>query len=141
MQKARMPSWQLADADEIAAASKYTFYKPSREIIGRVAPRQHVKIIFRFVSDDPDAPAAERMWVIVDAGDGQGGFRGRLDNVPKFIRDLKIGDTLEFASPHIINTEHDETDNLVERYLTRCFVTRRVLDEGRRVGYLYREEP
>ncbi len=136
-----MPSWRLADADAIAAEHKYTFYKPSLAVIDRVVPGEIVKLIFRFDSDDPEAPAAERMWVIVDEVRGAGRFRGRLDNEPRYIRDLKLGDPVEFEACHVISTEHDDPDNIVERYIKRCFVTKRVLNEGKRVGYLYREEP
>lgn len=136
-----MPSWYLANADEIAAEHKYTFYKPSREIIKQVAPGEVVKLIFRFDSADPEAPAAERMWVIVDEIREDGYFKGRLNNTPKYIQDLNLDDPIEFEACHIINTAHDDDNNLVERYMQRCFVTRRVLYEGYKVGYLYREEP
>lgn len=140
-QKLRMPSWYLEDADPIAADNPYTFYKPSRECIARVRPGEVVKLIFCFRSDDPDAPSAERMWVLVDELLPDGGFRGRLDNVPLRIADLKLGDPVCFHARHVISTEHDEADNLVARYSRRCFVTHRVLNDGQRVGYLYREEP
>lgn len=136
-----MPSWFLDDVDEIAAENPYTFYKPSREVIRKVAPGALVKLVFRFESDDPAAPAAERMWVLVEEVTAAGSFKGRLDNKPRFIADIKIGDPVEFAACHIINTEHDDPDNLVERHIKRCFVTKRVLDDGELVGYLYREEP
>lgn len=136
-----MPSWFLEDADLIAVENPYTFYKPSRGVIHKVAPGEVVKLIFRFESDDPTAPAAERMWVLVDEVTPTGSFRGRLDNEPRYIADIKAGDPVDFMACHIINTEHDDPDNLVERYIKRCFVTSRVLDEGEPVGYLYREEP
>jgi hypothetical protein len=136
-----MPSWHLDDADRIAAQNKYTFYKPSREIVEQVKPGEVVKLIFRFECEDPEAPAAERMWVLIDEVLGKGRFRGRLNNEPRHIRDLKLDDPVEFEACHIINTEHDDDDNIVERYIKRCFVTKRVLDEGCKVGYLYREAP
>lgn len=136
-----MPTWHLANADDLSAESKYTFYKPSREIIEQVAPGEVVKLIFRFESEDPEAPAAERMWVLVDEVQNDGHFRGRLNNEPKYIQDLKLDDPVEFDACHIINTEHEDDDNIVERYIKRCFVTKRVLYEGYRVGYLYREDP
>ena len=136
-----MPSWHLINADPIAAENKYTFYKPPPEIISRVAPGETVKLIFGFESDDPSAPRAERMWVVVDEVKGSGHFKGRLDNEPKYIQDLKHDDPVEFEACHIINTEHDDDNNVVERYIKRCFVTKRVLNEGYKVGYLYREEP
>jgi hypothetical protein len=136
-----MRSWSLANADTIASENKYTFYKPSPRIIDKIAPGEVVKLIFRFESNDPEAPAAERMWVLVDEVRMQGQFRGRLNNEPKHIKDLKLDDLVEFEACHIIDTEHDDHDNIVERYIKRCFVTERVLNEGERVGYLYREEP
>lgn len=136
-----MPSWHLADADELARQHSYTFYKPSAENIAKIAVGETVKLIFRFESDDPQAPAAERMWVLVDEIGVDGRFKGRLDNDPAHIKDLKAGDSIEFKACNIINTEHNEPDNIVERYIKRCFVTNRVLHDGVPTGYLYREEP
>jgi hypothetical protein len=136
-----MPSWTLDDADEIAAAHKYTFFKSPPEAIALVRPGEVVKLIFVFDSDDPEAPRAERMWVLVDRIEAGGRFVGRLNNQPAWIRDLKPDDEVVFEARHIINTEHDSNDNLVERYIKRCFVTQRILSDGAKVGYLYREEP
>lgn len=136
-----MSSWRLVNADVIAAENKYTFYKPSREVIAKVVAGEVVKLIFQFDSDDHDAPAAERMWVLVDEVKGEGQFKGRLNNEPMYIKDIKLDDPVDFDASHIINTEHDDDNNIVERYIKRCFVTKRVLNEGQRVGYLYREEP
>lgn len=136
-----MASWRLIDADPIAAANPYTFYKPSPELISRVRPGEVVKLIFDFDCDDPEAPGAERMWVVVEAVLGEGRFRGRLDNEPAWIEDLKAGDPISFEARHVINTEHDDDDNLVERFIKRCYVTNRVLRDGKLVGYLYREAP
>jgi hypothetical protein len=136
-----MPSWRLDDADEIASANKYTFFKSTPEAIALVLPGEVVKLIFVFDSDDPDAPRAERMWVLVDKIEDGGRFLGRLDNDPAWIQDLKHGDQVAFEARHIINTQHDSDDNIVERYIKRCFVTQRILRDGARVSYLYREEP
>jgi hypothetical protein len=136
-----MPTWQLENADEIADQHRYTFYKPSIDVIRKVAVGENVKLIFQFESTDPDAPRAERMWVIVDEILPSGIFKGRLDNQPKYITDLQPDDPVEFRSCHIINTEHDDNDNLVERYIKRCYVTNRVLRDGAKAGYLYREAP
>lgn len=134
-------SWSLVDADELANQHKYTFYKTPRRLIDKVMVGESVKLIFQFESDEPDAPSAERMWVLVNKVEQNGTFNGKLDNDPKYIQDLKAGDPICFSACHIINTEHDDDDNLVERYMKRCFVTNRVLNDGVRAGYLYREEP
>ena len=136
-----MPSWHLQDADELAVANKYPFFKSTRESIAKVRPGETVKLIFGFDSDPPGTRDAERMWVIVDTIEPAGRFTGRLGNDPAWITDLKAGDTLAFAACHVINTEHDDRDNLVARYIKRCFVTNRILRDGQRVGHLYREAP
>ena len=136
-----MPTWTLENADDVAAHNKYTFFKSPREAIAPVRPGDIVKLIFVFESSDPEAPRAERMWVIVDRIDGDGRFFGRLDNQPRWIEDLKPGDDVAFDARHIINTQYDSDDNLVERYIKRCYVTQRVLRDGAKVGYLYREAP
>ena len=136
-----MASWTLRDSSETAREFKYTFYKPSELEISQVNSGENVKLIFDFVSDDPDAPEAERMWVIVDQIGQDGTFVGSLDNTPRWIKDLQPGDTIEFDSRHIINTEHDDPDNIVNRYRPRCFVTNRILRDSQPIGYLYREEP
>lgn len=136
-----MPSWTLEDADDIAAENKYTFFKSPRDAIALVRPGEIVKLIFSFDSDDPEAPSGERMWVIVDRIESHERFAGRLDNQPRWIKDLALGDEITFEARHIINTEHDSDDNLVEKYIKRCFVTQRILRDGAKVGYLYREDP
>lgn len=136
-----MASWTLRDSSETARQFKYTFYKPSESEIALIKPGENVKLVFDFISDDPDAPQAERMWVVVDHICADGSFVGSLDNVPRWIKDLEPGDTIEFDSRHIINTEHDDPDNLVNRYRSRCFVTNRILRDGQPIGYLYRENP
>ena len=136
-----MATWSLADADAIAEANKYTFYKPSRDVIAKVKPGETVKLIFEFESEKTDAPSAERMWVLVDSIGSDGVFLGRLDNQPAWITNLAPGDPVRFSASHIINTEHDDKDNFVDAYSKRCFVTNRVLRDGIPVGYLYREDP
>ena len=136
-----MPSWHLADAAELAARHPYTFYKSSPEAIAQVRPGEVVKLIFAFHSDDPQAPGAERMWVLVDTVEPNGHFTGKLDNMPGYIADLHAQDPIAFDARHIINTQHDDDDNLVNRYAGLCFVTKKVLEDGAPVGYLYREEP
>lgn len=136
-----MPSWTLDNADDVAARNKYTFFKSPRETIALVQPGDVVKLIFVFESSDPEAPRAERMWVRVDRIDADGRFFGRLNNQPRWIKDLQLGDDVAFDARHIINTQYDSDDNLVERYIKRCYVTQRILRDGAKVGYLYREAP
>ena len=133
-------SWELREAQSGVLVGPYTFYCPSNAIIHRVAIGEHVKLIFALKNPLADEPDAERMWVEVKSRDTKGNFTGYLDNSPIYIKDLTEGEQIEFRDVHIINTEHSE-ENIVDRYTARCFVSRRILYEGERVGYLYREEP
>ncbi len=134
-------TWWLEDAEATARAHPYTFYKPAAERVAQLKPGNLAKVIFGFDTDDPAAPRAERMWLIIESVQ-DGRFVGKLDNDPIYIGDLNPGDLVEFEARHIIDTDlPGKEDNLVERYLKRCFVSHRVLYDGQKVGYLYREEP
>jgi hypothetical protein len=134
-------SWRLEDAALIAKANPYTFYKPSPQAIALLRRGNLVKLIFAFDSDDPKAPAAERMWVDIDQIDGDR-FSGTLDNEPLHIRDLTPGCRIDFEGRHIIQTDIDDpVPDPTRPYWARCFVTNRVLKDGRPVGYFYREMP
>jgi hypothetical protein len=135
----RKQSWQLEDAAVIAAANPYTFYKPSSEAISLLRPGNLVKLIFAFQSDDPKVPRAERMWVQIERVE-RGLFAGKLDNDPRYIQDLKCGDDVEFEARHVIQTDIDDpVPDPTKPYWPRCFVSHRVINDGVRVGYLYRE--
>jgi len=134
-------SWQLENAQKIADEFPYTFYKPSPQVIAQLEPGNQAKLIFRFDSDDADAPQAERMWVEITEVSGDG-FAGYLDNDPAYIKDLKYRDPLQFKECHIIDTDLDDpVTSITEKYIKRCFVTNNILYEGESVGYLYREAP
>lgn len=134
-------SWKLEDAQEISGKYPYTFYKPSSEVVSQLKAGNQAKLIFKFESDEPEAPRAERMWVkITEVKDGE--FSGYLDSDPAHIKDLRHKDPIEFSECHIIDTDLDDpVPSITERYIKRCFVTHSILYEGRPIGYLYREEP
>lgn len=140
-----MANWTIRDSSEIARKFKYTFFKPSDADISRVKPGENVKLVFEHDPIDPQVPQAERMWVLVEQIRPDGTFVGSLNNEPCYIKDLRHGDGIEFDARHIVNTEHDDSDNpasrLIERYKKRCIVTSRILYDGEPIGYLYREEP
>jgi len=133
-------SWKLADAQKIADEFPYTFYKPSKEVVSQLKVGNQAKLIFEFESDELEAPSAERMWVEITCIK-KGVFSGYLDNDPQYIRDLKHKDPIEFSDHHIIDTDlKDPVVSIADKYIKRCFVTHNILYEGRKVGYLYREE-
>jgi len=134
-------SWWLTDAARLADKHPYTFHKPSSEAVALLQASDEAKLIFRFDSDDPESPNAERMWVEIKQVSGNG-FKGVLDNDPVYIKDLSCGDPIEFEERHIIQISIDDpVPSKTDKFLPRCFVTRRILHDGCKIGYLYREEP
>ena len=104
-------------------------------------PGDQAKLIFRFESDDPDAPNAERMWVEIKSTSGTR-FDGVLDNDPVYIEDIECGEPISFEEKHIIQVSIDDpVPSEVEKYIARCYVSHRILHDGNGVGYFYREEP
>lgn len=136
------PSWWLTNAEESQRNAPYTFYRPSAETIGKLRVGNQVKLIFEFDNPDPEGQySAERMWVTITAIDG-GRFKGELDNEPYELKALKYGDPVEFEACNIISTDVADPESPdADRFFARCFVTRKVLYDGEKVGYLYREDP
>lgn len=134
--------WRLADTQVLADQYPYTFHKPSPEAIARLRVGDLVKLMFEFDSEDPRAPAAERMWVLITDIHDDHRFRGSLENIPLYIKDLCAHDPVRFESRHIMGVQiPDPVPSLADKYLPRCFVTRKVLHDGEPVGWLYREVP
>lgn len=136
-------SWRLEDAAALAQRYKYTFFKPSAEEIALLKPGNEVKLIFSFDNPDPKGPRAERMWVKIVRIEPGGHFTGTLDNDPNYIKDLKYQDLVEFEEKHIISTNLDfeeAEENIVEKYIHRCIVSHRVLYQGEKIRFMYRQE-
>lgn len=134
-------SWWLDDGQKLVDEYPYTFHKPSSEAVQMLKPKDEVKLIFRFDSEDPEAPNAERMWVELTEIDGQK-FEGVLDNDPAYIKDLQCGDPLSFKEKHIIQVSIDDpVPSRTDKYLPRCLVSQRIMRDGQKIGWLYREEP
>lgn len=139
-----MASWQLQDPAEQRQNAKYTFAFPSQMELDKVAAGVTVKLIFQLKNPGENVPEAERMWVDVVSRNEDGTLTGTLDNDPRCIDDLKHKDVVTFELKHIIATNlpvQPDDDCMVEKYFSRCFVTRRVLYDEQKVTSLYREEP
>ena len=133
--------WWLDDAEQIAQENPYSFWLPSKSVIGQLRPGSQVKLMFCFDSADPEAPRAERMWVTIRDVE-QGIFEGSLDNEPKYMTQIALGDPVRFRARHIIDTDiEDPSAREFEQYFKRCFVTHRILEDGEKPRYAYREAP
>ena len=139
------PGYEIDDPQPIAARAPYTYFLPTRTRLAEIAVGDFVKLIIRGVPPG-DKYDAERMWVIVSTVDGDA-MTGALANEPYDIPQLKPGDEIRFRRSDIIDVELAGDDRnrigLVERreFWDRCLVDRCVVQDGVRVGYLYREAP
>jgi hypothetical protein len=133
-------SWHLRDAEKLHRKNPYTFYKPGEDIISKLKPGDHVRLIFGFEPQAEDGCAAERMWVTIKT-QKDGYFEGALDNNPLYINGLKLGDTIKLSSKHIIDTNYtDPKDKELDEFFKLCLVTESILN-GDKVGLLQRFEP
>ncbi len=134
-------SWHLSDAQKLSEQNPYTFDRPSPDVLSKLKVGDFVKLIFEIKDTSSEAPGAERMWVLITSVTHDG-YLGKLRNVPNWIKDLKLDDTIQFQVRHIANTElEDPIPSIVEKYLPHSFVTNNILYEGQNVGYMYRETP
>jgi len=136
-----MASWVLDDARQHAAQYPYTYYKADDATIGLVAVGEFVKLSFRIVQPLPNGPGAERMWVKVESIGPGDHFVGSLGNAPKYIRDIALGDRVEFQRDNIVNTQHDPANSLVDRLMAGCQVTKCILDGQTPIGFIFRMKP
>ncbi|MDM8527114.1 DUF2185 domain-containing protein [Anaerolineales bacterium HSG24] len=134
-------TWWLDDAQQIANENPYTFYKPSPSAVAALGLGNMVKLIFRFPTLGGNTPTGERMWVeITKIGDNS--YEGTLANQPYYMKGLEHGDKINFEPKHIIALDVDDrqaSDH--DRYFKRCFVTNRILCEGAKAKYIYKEAP
>jgi uncharacterized protein YegJ (DUF2314 family) len=136
----RVESWELEDVETVHARSHETFQIASREERLNLKPGRGVRLHFRFPEPLGDGCRAERMWVTITHADGNGGFRGMLENDPVYIRGLRPGDEVLFHARNVAQVLVPRGDPAwIDEHLL-AIVSRRVL-ERRHVGYLMRSTP
>ena len=140
----KKPSWTLTDVAKIAAEHPYTFDRPSEKAIHNIQPGDHVKLVFSAKEAAKQqrvaTPSAERMWVLVSENDGQGNFKGKLDNDPVVIKDLTVGEGISFSACHVASASSNNEPSIIEPYFRRCFVSNQILNNGAKATLIFREE-
>lgn len=120
--------WYLENVYEIKAQAPYTFYVPSKGVVGRLKRGDIVKLIFT-APEGKDGFAGERMWVEITERNGNR-FTGVLANEPFIVETLKMGDEITFAGEHICDTEYEDPDaeDLDAYFETKILVSNDVLE-------------
>jgi hypothetical protein len=98
-------SWQLDDGEVVHREAPSTFWIPAEAVRTSLSKGDIVKLMFRMTVRDPathqERVEVERMWVVVEARDGNG-YRGLLDNDPYCTSDLTSGAVVDFEPRHVI---------------------------------------
>jgi hypothetical protein len=100
-------NYTLQDCEETHREFPRSFSIPRAELRRALEPGWLVKLVFT-LPEPVENYGAERMWVEV-LGARDHGYTGRLDNHPKFVKDLAHGDDVVFEARHVAALEnHDE---------------------------------
>ena len=97
-------SWNLEDAQKLAEELPSTFSKPSKEAIEPLEKGNKAKLIFSCKSDGQETPIEEQLWVEILLVQNNK-LLGQLEDDPKYIKDLRCGEIIEFEERHIIDID------------------------------------
>ncbi len=136
-----MTTWELEDVEAAAQARPRSFFIPSLDERMGQSVGDEVRLHFVLTQEGPDLPRAERMWVEIIAKTGSPpSYIGVLQNQPKFITGLDVGDRVTFGPKHIARTVIRRSDpRWFEAGEQQAVVSRMVFEEGNTVRWMYRE--
>ena len=129
-------SFELEDIVKRNKKDPRHFLIPSSDEIANLKVGDLVRLFFVFRFKTNDGCRAERMWVEISQINGKY-FKGYLTNQPCYIKDLKVGDLIEFASDNIATTIF--RGKLFDEAL-KAIITKRAL-EKREINWVVRDVP
>jgi len=94
-----MDTYILIDGVECSQQYPDTFHVPSPDTKDHLVPGDFAKLGFE--PKRADLPG-ERMWVRIIERDGDA-FVGELDNTPVVLKQLKLGERIDFTARHILD--------------------------------------
>lgn len=111
------------------------FMQPTEAEVSHLKVGEMVRLFFVLHFKTDNSPRAERMWVEISEINGHN-FKGYLTNQPLYIKDLKIGDIVEFGKDNIatliVASNFDEKK--------KAIITLKALKE-REINWLVSDEP
>lgn len=137
-----MKSWSLEDVEKSAKENQNSFFIPSKKERNSQKIGKLVRLHFLLDKRNDNDPRAERMWVkIIKEKSIFGKYIGVLTNQPKYIKDLKVNDQIEFDSCNIAMVLIDKDDpNWLECGEQSALVSKMLFDKKEIVRFLYREK-
>jgi hypothetical protein len=136
-------SWTLENVVATARENPRSFFIPSEQDRTSRKAGDSVRLHFVLIDPGPDEPRAERMWVdIISERDTPPMYVGILDNQPRYIKGLNLGDHVPFGPEHIAQTLVRPSDPAwFEAAEKGALVSKAVFDPGQCVRWMYRETP
>lgn len=135
--------WTLEDVEATSRLHPESFFIPSEQERNSQQIGKMVRLHFELTRPAEGEPRAERMWVEITAHDPvTHRYTGVLTNAPASLKTLHLGDTVEFEPRHIAQTILREGDPLWLAVGEKmALVSRRCLETGNAVHWMYREKP
>ncbi|MGL1885084.1 MAG: DUF2185 domain-containing protein [Reichenbachiella sp.] len=137
-----MKNWELEDVEESTKANPSSFFIPPKT--ERKSQKIGDEVRLHFILNNPtsDQPRAERMWVEITKERGLfSKYKGLLTNQPDHIKELNIGDKIEFEAKHIARTVIKKDSPLwIDSAEQKALVSEMCFQEGEIVRFLYRED-
>lgn len=137
-----MSEWKLEDVEIVNKEYPNSFFIPSFTERSTQKIGDLVRLHFLLNNPKGGEPRAERMWVeILDVKMSGEKYIGILTNMPVYIKDLNIGDEIEFEPKHIARTFIKKEDSswldIAEK---KALVSKMCMEDNGIIRWLYREE-
>jgi len=138
-----MKSWELENVVEASKKNQDSFFIPTKTRRENQKINSEVRLHFILNQPEKNEPRAERLWVkITKEKSFLSKYKGQLINSPLYIKELKIGDEIEFDSSNIAQIIMQKDDlEWIDSAEKMALVSKMCLDKEETNRFLYREKP
>lgn len=136
-----MPDWFLENVEITAKENPQSFFIPSKKERENLQDGDPVRLHFVLTNPAKNEPRAERMWLDIKERTPDGNYVGILTNQPLYIKNLVLGQEIEFEPCHIARTLIRKNDpRWVDCAEKKAFVSKMAFDKNEILRFAYREE-